>query len=118
MTTQQVAEKLRTAVLAFDLESIHRDLFASDIQSIEPGFAPMPHARGIAEVQQKAQLFGGALKELHTRTVSDTLEVSGDHFSMGMSFDATLHDHSRMQISEIIVYQVKDGKIVLEQFFY
>jgi hypothetical protein len=30
----------------------------------------------------------------------------------------TVKGHGRIQINEIMLYEVKDGKIVLEQFFY
>ncbi|MFM9653791.1 SnoaL-like domain-containing protein [Streptomyces galilaeus] len=32
--------------------------------------------------------------------------------------DATFKDRGRMTIEEVCVYQVADGKITLEQFFY
>jgi len=118
MTTQEVATKLHGAIMAFDIESIHRDLFAEGIESIEPGFTPLPYAKGIQQVEEKAKLFGGNLKELHQRTVSDSPMVSGNHISLGMSFDATLQDDSRLKVSELIVYEVQDGKIIKEQIFY
>jgi hypothetical protein len=35
-----------------------------------------------------------------------------------MSFDATFKGGGRTKMDEICVYEVKDGKIVKEQFFY
>jgi limonene-1,2-epoxide hydrolase len=35
-----------------------------------------------------------------------------------MTLDATMTGMGRMQLDEICVYEVKDGKIVFEQFFY
>jgi hypothetical protein len=35
-----------------------------------------------------------------------------------MSIDATYKERGRMAMDEICVYQVRDGKIVHEQFFY
>jgi hypothetical protein len=35
-----------------------------------------------------------------------------------MRIDATYKDMGRMDMSEICVYRVRDGKIVHEQFFY
>lgn len=118
MTNQELAQKLRKAISETDLATIHQDLFDANVESIEPQFAPMPHAKGIAEVKEKAQLFGGSIQELHSKHVSETPMVSGNYISLGMSFDATLKDGSRMQLSELIVYKVENQKIISEQFFY
>ncbi len=117
MTTQELAEKLRKAIQQTDLPLIHNELFSEDIESIEPQFGPMPHAKGITEVKEKANMFGGNIKELHSKNVTEAV-VSGNHISLGMSFDATLKDGNRMQLSEMILYKVEDSKIVSEQFFY
>lgn len=117
MTTQQVAHKLRQAIVDTDLATIHDDLFAPGVESIEPQFAPLPHAKGIAQVQEKAQMFGGSIEKLHSREVTEPV-VSGDYISLGMSFDASLKDGNRLQLSEMILYKVQEGRIVSEQFFY
>jgi len=35
-----------------------------------------------------------------------------------MSFDVTFKDRGRQQMEEVCVYEVNNGKIVNEQFFY
>ncbi|NER82980.1 MAG: nuclear transport factor 2 family protein [Leptolyngbya sp. SIO1D8] len=118
MSNQELAQKLHKAIVDTDLATIHNELFSKDVESIESQFPLMPHAKGIDQVKEKANLFGGNIGELHSKSVSDEVVVSGDYISMGMSFDATLKDGNRMQISEIVVYRVNDGKIISEQFFY
>ncbi len=44
--------------------------------------------------------------------------VGGNHFSVAMGMDVTMKGGERMQMDEIAVYEVKDGKIVKEQFFF
>ena len=44
-------------------------------------------------------------------------QVAGNHFSVSMGIDATLKGAGRSKMDEIAVYEVKDGKIVKEQFF-
>ena len=44
--------------------------------------------------------------------------VGGDHFSVGRGMDITVEGFGRVKIDQIMLYEVKDGKIVLEQFFY
>ena len=44
--------------------------------------------------------------------------IAGNHFAVGRTFDITTEDFGRIKIEEIMLYEVKDGQIVLEQFFY
>jgi hypothetical protein len=44
--------------------------------------------------------------------------VAGNHFAIGRVQDLTVKGFGRVKINEIILYEVKDGEIVLEQFFY
>jgi hypothetical protein len=45
-------------------------------------------------------------------------QVAGNHFSVAMGMDVTMKGQGRMKMDEIAVYEVKDGKITKEQFFY
>jgi hypothetical protein len=44
--------------------------------------------------------------------------VGGNHFAVGREMDVTVQGYGRIQINEVMLYEVKDGEIVLEQFFY
>lgn len=118
MTTQDLAQKLRDAVEATDLDTIGSELFSIDVESIEPAFTPMPHAKGLAQVKEKWGMFGGNIKEMHSKTVSSEVIVQGDLIVLGMSFDYTNPNDERIQQDELILYKAKDGKIIGEQFFY
>ena len=49
---------------------------------------------------------------------SNKPQVAGTHFSVVMGMDVTMKGQGRMKMDEIAVYEVKNGKIVKEQFFY
>jgi hypothetical protein len=57
------------------------------------------------------------VQEFHNSTISDPI-IAGNVFAVSWALDATFKERGRMTIEEICVYQVKDGKIILEQFFY
>lgn len=57
------------------------------------------------------------IETMHNTTVSEPM-IIGNHFSVKMSFDAERKDGSDYFLEELCVYEVKDGKIVNEQFFY
>ena len=44
--------------------------------------------------------------------------VGGNHFAVGREVDITVQGFGRIQMKEVMLYEVKAGKIVLEQFFY
>ena len=118
MTTQELAIKLRDAVEATDLDTIGGELFASEVESIEPAFEPLPHAKGLQQVKEKWGMFGGAIKEMHGKEVSKDIIVQGDLIVLGMSFDYTNVNDERVQQDELVVYRAQDGKVVSEQFVY
>jgi hypothetical protein len=49
---------------------------------------------------------------------SNPPQVAGYHFAVAMGIDATMKGPGRVKMDEIAVYEVKNGKIVKEQFFY
>ena len=57
------------------------------------------------------------IAELHGDFCSDPI-VAGNFFSVVLARDLTLKGRPRMQLQEIAVFEVKDGKIVSEQFFF
>ena len=55
------------------------------------------------------------LEKMHHLEVSDPL-VAGDVFACTMRIDATLKGRGPMDMTELCVYEVKDGKIASEHF--
>lgn len=93
---------------------------ADNAVSIEPAHAAamgMPNAEGIDAIKKKGETFGQMVEEMHGG-FSKEPQVAGNHFAVAMGMDVTMKGAGRMQMDEIAVYEVKDGKIVKEQFFY
>ena len=44
--------------------------------------------------------------------------IAGNHFSVAMGMDVTMKGMGRIKMDEIAVYEVKEGKIIKEQFFF
>ena len=68
-------------------------------------------------IKAKSVTFQAEVEEFHCATISDPI-VAGKSFAITWVLDATFKIRGRMTIEEVCVYQVKDGKIILEQFFY
>ena len=118
MTTQDVANRFHELAQAGQWEQIQNELFADDAVSIEPEHSQgLQNARGIDAIKEKGRMFGEMMEEMHGGYSSEP-QVAGSHFSVAMGMDATMKGKGRMKMDEIAVYEVKDGRIVKEQFFF
>jgi hypothetical protein len=117
MTTQEVANRLVELCRIGQIQQAQEELYGNDIISIEPPHAPTKTAQGIAAVAEKDKQFAAMIEERHGGSFSDPL-VCGRYFSVSMVLDATMKGMGRMLLEEICVYEVKDGKIVSEQFYF
>jgi ketosteroid isomerase-like protein len=117
MTTREVADRLITLCRQGKITDAQRELYGDDIESIEPASAAVKSARGIGAVIKKGMSFADMIEARHSGSVSDPI-VEGNYFTIGWQMDVTMKGKGRMSLEEICVYQVRDGKIVREEFFY
>ncbi len=118
MTTGEVAEKFNGLAKEGNWDKIQDELFADDAESIEPPHSPgLKSVQGKSALKEKAKMFNEMVEEMHGGYSTDPV-VAGNHFSVAMGMDVTMKGTGRTKMDEIVVYEVKDGKIVKEQFFY
>jgi len=117
MTTHEVANRLVEICRSGDWQKAYEELYSEDCVSIEPAGAPWEKATGMAEIHEKGKKFEEMVEEMHGGSVSDPL-VAGNFITLTMSMDVTYKGAPRSNDSEVCVYEVQDGKIVKEQFFY
>ncbi|MEM9078503.1 MAG: nuclear transport factor 2 family protein [Bacteroidota bacterium] len=117
MTTQEVANTLVNYCRQGQFDQAMHELYAPNIESIEPKGAPMERVAGFDEVVKKAEFFNNMVAEFHGNEVSDPI-VADNFFSCRMKMDATFKEGGRHSMEEICLYQVENGKIVKEEFFY
>ncbi len=118
MTTQQIAHRLAELCNQGDFEKAQKELFADDAISIEreasEGFAK--ETKGLPAILEKGKQFGSMVEEFHGCGASDPI-VAGNSIALSINMDVTMKGRGRTTMSEICVYEVKDGKIISEQFF-
>jgi ketosteroid isomerase-like protein len=118
MTTKEVADRFNQLAQKSDWNTIQDELFSEDAVSIEPATSPgLQNAEGLIAIKKKAEDFGKMVEEVHGGYSSAPV-IGGRHFAVAMGIDATMKGQGRMKMDEIAVYEVKDGKIVKEQFFF
>ncbi|NUO75468.1 MAG: nuclear transport factor 2 family protein [Lysobacter sp.] len=120
MNTEQIAQRLVELCRIGEYEQAQKELYAQDAVSIEPAGLPpeaLGNAQGLEAIFEKGRKFNEGIEAMHGTSVSDPL-IAGNWFSLVMTLDVTMKGMGRIDMKEICVYRVKDGKIVHEQFFY
>lgn len=116
MTTQEVAQKLVEYCRNNQESRAYEELYSPQITSVEMS-EPIKEVQGFDGIKKKGQWWNDNF-EVHGTKFSDPI-IADNHFAVNIWMDTT-HKPSgqRSQMNEIGVYQVKEGKIWREQFFY
>ena len=117
MTTQEVAAKFYEYMQHGAFEKIYAELFSGDATSEETPGSVWGTAKGMKEIHEKGKKWAETVEEMHGGT-TENLVVAGNYFTCYMTMDFKPKGGERTIMQEIGLYQVKDGKIVSEQFFY
>lgn len=118
MNTQEVAKKYVDYMRHGKGIQVLEELYADNIVSNEmPNWSGQVRTEGIKAVAAKNDEWMANVQDFHSSEISDPI-VAGNHFTCKMGFDVTFKDRGRQQMEEVAVFQVNNGKIVSEQFFY
>ncbi|MFI5152638.1 MAG: SnoaL-like domain-containing protein [Chitinophagales bacterium] len=118
MTTQEVADRLTELFNEGKWQEVQEELFADDCKSIEPASsAGLPSCEGLDNIKKKGETWASMVEEMHGGWNSKPI-VAGNFIAFAMGMDCTMKGAGRMKMDEIALYEVKDGKIVKEQFFF
>jgi ketosteroid isomerase-like protein len=118
MTIQEIASRFNELAQQEKWFEIQDELFSNNVRSIDPPNSPyFGYAEGKPDVRKKGEDFVKKIEAFHGASTTEPV-VGGNHFAVGRKVDVTVQGLGRVQMNEIMLYEVKDGKIVLEQFFY
>ena len=118
MTTQQVADRYYELAQMGQFDQIIDEFFVANTCSIEPENAEgMTSAYSLEEIKAKNLAFSEVIEEMHGGYTNAPI-VSENHFAVVMGMDVTMKGQGRVKMEEIVVCEVRDGKIVREQYFY
>ena len=117
MTAEEVANRL--VLLCREGKNVDaiNELYDENIVSHEPEGSPMTEKVGKQAVLDATNHWISSVEEIHEAYISNPV-VADNHFSCTMKVDATYKEHGRNVMNELCVFEVRDGKIVREQFFY
>jgi ketosteroid isomerase-like protein len=118
LTTGQVAARFNELAKQEKWFEIQDELFADNVKSIDPPNSPyLGYAEGKAAVRKKGEDWVKRIEAVHRMHTTEPV-IGGNHFAVGREMDTDVQGLGRVQINEIMLYEVKDGKIVSERFFY
>jgi hypothetical protein len=118
MTIHEIAARLVVLCRQGQFETAQKELFSKDVISIEPVASPAfeKETKGLDAIIEKGHKFEAMVEKMHTLEVSEPL-IATNSFSCTMRMDATMKERGHMDMTELCVYQVKDGKIIMETFY-
>lgn len=117
MTTQEVADRFYALAEQGNFEQIQDELYDENVKSIEPSHSNWQNGQGFDNVKEKGKQWQAMVEEMHGGYTNKP-EVAGNFFACAMGMDVTVKGQGRMKMDEIAVYEVRDGKIVMEHFFF
>ena len=118
MTTEEVAVRLYELCSENKFGQAQQELFAEDAESIEPSHTMgIQTVKGLDSIVEKGRQFQNSVEEMHDGWVNEP-QVYGNYIAMQMGMDVTMKEYGRSSMNELVVYEVKDGKIIKEQFFF
>ena len=117
MNTKEIAERLVIHCRKGAWEAAQKELYSDDAISVEPFSSPAfeKETRGLPAIVEKGIKFNAMVDTMHSIVVSDPL-VANNSFACTMQMDVTMKQEGRMNMTELCVYEVKDGKIISERF--
>ena len=121
MTTAEIASRYHDLANQSKWEHILDELHADEAFCREPehvadrGIPVL--TEGKAAIKAKGAANRTKIDTIHSQFVSEPL-VAGNFFTVVLRRDVSFKDGRRLQLEEIGLFQVKDGRIVSEEFYY
>ena len=113
MSTGTVARRLIELCRAGQFDRAFDELYSEDACSVEAE----GQARGLAAIRRKSKAFRERSFQVKSVLVSDPL-IAGPFFTVAMHLNATCNKGAEKALKEVCVYEVRNDKIVREQFFF
>lgn len=120
MDTREVAAEFTRLCKAGQFDEAGQKFWSDKVVSIEAMEGPMARCSGRREVEAKGQWWNEN-HDIHAFETEGPF-VNGNQFALGFRIDVTPkigeQAGKRIQMTEMGLYTVQDGKVVEERFFY
>ena len=113
MFTKETANRLIELCAKGKFLEAQHELYDANIISIE---TDGNKTQGSSNMNTKEQRFLDSIEKINSISFSEPL-ISGNFFSVILKMKVDFKNGTHRSIEEICIYQVKNGKIIFEQFF-
>jgi limonene-1,2-epoxide hydrolase len=118
MTTQEIADRLYELCKVGQFETAQNELYSSEATSTEFDMAgTLQTITGLESIKEKGKNFQNMIEEHHGGFTNEP-KVFGNTIFMEMGMDVTMKGQERMNMAEMCQYEVADGKIKSERFYF
>jgi len=117
MTTQEVANKIVTNCRSGNFFENYDKLYSEDVVKYESVSGPERETKGLKAVSNGAKSFHDMIEKVLSRVVSEPL-VAGNYFTFRLCQEFQLKGIGYHKLDEICLFEVKEGKIIYEEYFY
>jgi hypothetical protein len=118
MTTQEIADRLYELCKNGQFETAQSELFSEHATSTEKDMTGnFQTITGLEAIHEKGVNFRSMIEENHGGFCNEP-KVFGNEIFMEMGMDSTMKGQGRITMGEMCQYEVSDGKIISEQFYY
>jgi hypothetical protein len=117
MTTQEIANRLVELCRAGDFKKAQEELFSNDAVSIEAHATPAfeKETKGLKAIIEKGEKWNSMVQDVKGLSISEPL-VAGNSIALVLGMNVTMKEHGQVDMKELCVYEIKDGKIISEEF--
>lgn len=117
MNNQEIANNLVSLLRQGKFNEVYDELFHPDAHHIEPQSEYFSDVKGVEAIKAKDKAMGEHIANVENMEVGEAI-IAAKHIAIPYKIKAELKDGNKMELDEIIVYEIDNGKIISEQFFY
>jgi hypothetical protein len=115
-TIHEIANGLKEMLSEQKFVEAYKLLFSDDAESIDPLNTSGQPLKGLTTLLDREKDFLSRITAINKITLSDPI-IAGSYFTMSLKMSFEVQDQGHMEVEEICLYKVKNGKIISQQFF-
>ena len=118
MTTKEIANDLVNLLREGQFDAVYDMYFDTEnVKHIEPQSPYFSDLTGVKAIKEKDVIMQANISEVHAMEIGNAI-TSKDYIALPYKISFTMKDGTKTELDELILYQVENGKIISEQFFY
>ena len=115
-TIHEIANGLKEMVSEQKFVEAYQLLFSEDAESIDPLNTSGQPLKGLTTLLEREKDFLSRITAIHKISLSEPI-IAGSYFTLSLKMSFEVQGQGHMEVEEICLYKVKDGKIISQQFF-